>query len=227
MQLAMHYDQLWQSSLQHFRKGEFELDPLIEDKQDNRLGLTLLARIQADVDDRIQALINELQQVEPAQYYYPPSDRHLTLLSIISCYSGFELSQIALEEYLAVVQESLQGISPFSVEIKGITASPSCILLQGFPVGEQLGQLRNQLRQRFKASGLQHSIDKRYAIITAHSTMVRFKAPLQQPQLFLKKLQQYRDYNFGTTTIKEAELVCNDWYQREKHVKLLHTFPLR
>ncbi|TXK26409.1 mutarotase [Pontibacter qinzhouensis] len=227
MQLAAHYDALWQSSLQKFRQNKFELDPLLEDQQDQRFGITLLARLLPEVDARVQQFLDALRQVEPAQYYYPASDRHQTLLSIISCYQGFSLRQISVPDYVAVVQESLREVGPFAVELRGITASPSCIMLQGYPTDDSLGLLRNQLRKNFSASGLEQTIDKRYAIITAHSTVVRFVRPLQQPDAFLDKLLLYKDVNFGTSTITEAELVYNDWYQRQKHVKVLHRFRLR
>ncbi|WP_187262384.1 2'-5' RNA ligase family protein [Pontibacter beigongshangensis] len=224
--LEAHYGAMWQRSFELFSSGIFEFDPLIEDKQDQRFGITLLARLQPEVDAKVQQVLDKLRQLEPEQYYQPASDRHQTLLSIISCYKGFALDQVAVDDYVAVVQESLREVGPFAVEVRGITASSSCILLQGFPQGDSLGQLRNRLRDNFRASGLQQTIDKRYAIITAHSTVVRFKEPLREPERFLATLQPYRNFLFGTTTVTEAELVFNDWYQRQEHVKVLHRFQL-
>ena len=58
---------------------------------------------------------------------------------------------------------------------KGVTASPSCLMIQGFMNHESLNITRNNLRKKLKNTTLQQSIDKRYSIQTAHSTVCRFR----------------------------------------------------
>ncbi|MBA9076053.1 MULTISPECIES: 2'-5' RNA ligase family protein [Rufibacter] len=226
MNLLEHYTCLWEETEAQFTAGHFELDPLLDSPHDSRRGLTVLIRPGAEVKARLRQFLQELAQLEPAQYYYPASDIHITLLSIISCYPGFQLGQINLAPYSHLVQQALQGVSPFQVEFTGMTASPSCVMVQGFPLGEQLNQLRNNLRTAFQASGLQQSIDQRYAIQTAHSTVVRFRKPLQQPQQFLEKLREYRHQAFGSCVVREVELVYHDWYQRQENTQVLGRFSL-
>ncbi len=113
----------------------------------------------------------------------------------------------------------------FKIQFKGLTASPSCILIQGF-LTNTLNEIRDELRKTFKNSDLQQSIDKRYNIQTAHATVIRFKSELTDQTALINLIEKYREFDFGTFEIKQIELVYNDWYQREKFVKKLHTFSL-
>lgn len=89
-----------------------------------------------------------------------------------------------------------------------------------------MNEIRDDLRTAFKNSDLQQSIDKRYAIQTAHATVIRFRSELIHINALLNLIKKYRDFDFGTFEVKEVELVYNDWYQRERFVKKLHQFYL-
>lgn len=222
--LASHYAQMWRDAMQRFEAGTCEPDPLIDDPTDDRRGITLLARPSDQLKAQIADFQNELRRVEPDQYFYPASDFHLTILSIISCYTGFRLADVAIADYIEVIETCLA--SPIQIRIQGITASPSGILVQGFPVGDELDRLRDALRHAFRAGALQHSIDSRYKISTAHLTVARFRKPLANPKKMIDKLEQFRDFPFGKMTISVLHLVFNDWYQQAGKVKSLHAFSL-
>lgn len=226
MNLIEHYDKLYYDSIQRIRNGDYQIDNQIKSLNDNRRGITLLIRPDKTTRKNILGFIEKLKAIEPEQYYYPDLDIHLTVLSIISCYEGFELSKISIDDYVKIIVKSLHNIPGFSIEFTGITASPSCIMVQGFPKTDTLNQIRNSLRENFKTSKLQQSIDERYPIQTAHSTIVRFKEKLKDKGAFVKILEEYRDFEFGNFKVDSMELVYNDWYLREKYVKELHRFKL-
>lgn len=226
MNLEQHYDKLYNASVQKILSGSYELDSLIDAGNDDRLGLTL--RIEPDkvVKERIQRLLNEMKEVDPYQYYYPDSDIHVTLLSIISCYSGFDLSKVAIHDYITIMAQCLKRSEPFAITFRGVTASPSCVMIQGFMENNALNLLREELRKRLKHSGLEQSIDKRYSIQTAHSTVVRFRSPLCNTSKLVGILEKYRDFYFGSWEVNSVELVLNDWYHRNGTLKKLHSFML-
>lgn len=223
--LTDHYDKMWKSARLQFESGKCEMDSLIDDNEDQRRGITLLARLEDLLSAEISNFQRELKEVESTQYFQPITDLHLTILSIISCYAGFRLDQIVPEEYQRIIEACLPV--PFTIRFEGITASPSGILIQGFPQNNTLDQLRDGLRIAFKNSNLQHSIDSRYKINTAHLTMMRFKKPLTNPEVFVKLLDKYRAHLFGTMEINHLNLVFNDWYQRTEKVQELATFELK
>lgn len=226
MNTKAHYDKLYAAAISQIATGNCQIDFQIDSNTDNRFGITLLIRPSIAIKNKIQEFLNELKELEPKQYYYPNTDIHITVMSIISCYENFDLTQIKLSEYVALIQKSLITYTKIKIQFKGVTASPSCLMIQGFMNNENLNTMRNELRFKFKNSTLEQSIDARYAIQTAHSTVVRFKEELQHKTEFLKVVEKYRHTDFGTFNVDKVELVYNDWYQKKKHVKVLHEFEL-
>jgi 2'-5' RNA ligase len=226
MGLAEYYEHLCSQALKEFEANRFQLDHLVDSSSDTRYGITLLARPSDQVKQAISEALEEIKSTAPEQYYYPESDIHITVLSIISCYPDFSLSDINLSKYSQLISEVLRQAMPFSIIFEGLTASPECIMIRGFPESNTLNSIRSQLRKDFKKSTLQHSIDKRYRIRTVHSTVLRFKQEISALSAFVEKIKALKTRKFGTCTIDELEFVANDWYLRKQSVKLLDKFKL-
>ncbi|MEM6262871.1 MAG: mutarotase [Bacteroidota bacterium] len=227
MNLKVHYDQLYRDSIQKIQADAYQVDKLIDSEHDTRFGLTLLVRPDKATTHRVQQVLSKIRAVEPQQYYYRDADLHVTVMSIISCYEGFTLGQIKVEEYVDTIQKSIQGVGRFDIEFRGLTASPSCLMVQGFFTHDTLDRIRDNLRANFSATNLEQTLDKRYPTQTAHSTIFRLKETLANKEQFLEIVDTYRDFHFGTLTVDTLELVYNDWYQRRERVKVLHRFELR
>ncbi|SNR57881.1 2'-5' RNA ligase family protein [Flavobacterium sp. ov086] len=226
MNLQEHYNELYKQSSEAILAGNYKLDSQINDQNDSRFGITLLIRPNEVIKANIQLFLNELKAIDPLQYYYPNSDIHITAMSIISCYEGFSLDKVSIPDYVEIIQKSLLDLNEIKIEFRGVTASPSAIMIQGFPTDESLNNLRDKLRENFKKSTLEQSIDSRYAISTAHVTVVRFQEKLQTPEKLIAITEKFRDFDFGTFTVDKIELVYNDWYQREKNTIQLADFHL-
>lgn len=226
MNLQEHYNELYKKSSNAILAGNFKLDSQINNISDSRFGITLLIRTSDEIKANIQSFLDELKAIEPEQYYYPDSDLHITVMGIISCYDGFSLNKIKIKEYLEIIQQSMVELDTIEIEFRGVTASPSALMIQGFPTDESLNNFRDKLRENFKKSTLEQSIDSRYAIATAHSTVMRFQEKLQNTEKLIDVVEEYRNYNFGNFKVKKLELVYNDWYQREKNTIHLAEFYL-
>ena len=226
MNLKEHYSELYKESVKKISSGKYEIDNLIDSKSDKRFGITLLVRPSNEVKAKIKKLTLELKKAEPNQYYYPNSDIHITVMSIISCYDDFNIENIELSKYIELIKKCLPNKKNIEINFKGLTASNSCIMLQGFMNNNVLNEIRDNLRFEFKKSELEQSLDKRYSIQTAHSTIVRFRNHLNEKENFLKIIDKYADFDFGTFEIKKIELVYNDWYQRKELVKKLYEFKI-
>lgn len=227
MNLTEHYNQLYSSSVEAISTGKYSIDSEIKNELDSRFGITLLIRPNDEIKANIHNFITELKKAEPEQYFYPDSDIHVTVMSIISCSEDFILSEISPNDYIEIILKSLIEVDTISIQFKGITASSSAIMIQGFPTDDTLNNFRNKLRENFKSSGLKQSIDSRYSIATAHSTVMRFQEKLANPEKLLETASKFRDYDFGAFDVKCLELVYNDWYQREKNTRSLGDFYLR
>lgn len=227
MNLQEHYDQLYKKAKEAILDGKYSIDSDIKNESDSRFGITLLIRPSDEIKSEIQLLLYDLRKAEPEQYFYPDSDIHITVMSIISCSEEFTLNQISPNDYIEIICKSLVEVDNIKIKFKGITASPSAIMIQGFPTDETLNNLRNKLRENFKDSGLQQSIDSRYTISAAHATVMRFQDKLQDPKKLIEITDKYRDYDFGEFEVKNLELVYNDWYQRKSNTRVLGDFGLR
>ncbi|KQO25077.1 mutarotase [Flavobacterium sp. Leaf82] len=226
MDLNQHYNQLYKTSSETILEGNYKLDTQINNTSDSRFGITLLIRPNETITANIKLFLEELRAIEPNQYYYPDSDLHITVMSIISCYEDFTLNKIEIKDYIDIIQQSLVHLDKIKIEFRGVTASPSAVMIQGFPTDESLNNFRNKLRENFKNSVLEQSIDSRYTIAAAHSTVMRFQEKLQNPKKLIEITEKFRDYDFGEFEVKNIELVYNDWYQREGNTIHLAKFVI-
>ena len=226
MDLRTHYDNLYKNSLQVFSSQGVEVDHNIDNPKDDRYGLTLIFRPDENTRKKMIEFTNELSKIDSLQYYYPSSDIHITILSIISCTAGLKLKNIEVSDYINLIAHQLKGIGRFELNMEGITASPSCIMIRGYPKYDTLNSIRNRLRSAFKLSDLEQSLDQRYLLQTAHSTVMRFRQPLKQKNLILETIEKFKIQSFGTFEVRKVDLVYNDWYHKRKNVQLLHSFDL-
>ncbi|MEH6453700.1 MAG: hypothetical protein V7782_11745 [Psychromonas sp.] len=221
------YNGMWVNAIQCIKDGKYEVDSSINSSDDTRRGLTVLYYLSEKVGASIRELSDELERIEPEQYYYPTNEFHLTVLSIITCVAGFKLSNIDVQAYSNAFAQAVKDIGPFKIKYSGITASPSCVLVQGFPDTNQLNILRDTLRVNFTKANLHTSIDVRYEISTAHATIVRLQSPLRNTDKFIEVLCKYRDRDFGTVEVGKLDFVFNNWYQDLSVTKLLSSKILK
>jgi 2'-5' RNA ligase len=220
------YNDLYNESSQKILNENYSIDSNIDNPADKRFGMTLVIKPEIETKNKIQNFLNELKTIEPEQYYYSNPDLHVTALSIISCYEGFNLADITVSEYSKIIAESLESLCEFEIEFKGITASDSAIMIQGYPKTKTLNEIRENLRSNFGKSSLQKSIDRRYPLTAAHITVLRFRKKLNDASQFINYIEKYRDYDFGTSKINKLDLVYNDWYQRKEVVQKLAEFDI-
>ena len=221
------YDDMWVNAIQRIKDDKYEVDNSINSSEDTRRGVTVLSYLSNALGVAIRELLDELKGIEPEQYYYPTNEFHLTVLSIITCVKDFKLSDIDLKAYSDAFEQAVKDIGPLKIRYSGVTASPSCILVQGFPDNDQLNILRDKLRSSFKKANLYTTIDLRYEISTAHTTVVRFRSPLRNRDEFIEVLSKYRKSDFGTLEVDRLDFVFNNWYQDLSVTKQLSSKELR
>lgn len=224
--LEKKYNVMWETSQAHFAEQGVDIDPNIYSNCDNRKGITVIAKFSSDLGVEVCQSFEKLKRIEPKQYYYSENELHLTVLSLISCNENFSVEQINIDEYKSAIVKAVMGIKPFKISFKGVTASSSCIMLQGFPMDDSLLHLRNNLRNIFAQSSLFNTIDERYKIDTAHSTAIRFQHKLEQMKEFFQLLEEFRKLDLGILYVKELQLVYNDWYHKEDKTVILSTIRL-
>lgn len=221
------YDRLWAEAEAAFRQDAIQLDPYLEYPEiDRRRGLCLVARPSAATGAEFAGFVARLQALEPEQYYYKPSEFHVTVLTLINAYASFDLEAVPLDRYRTALEAVLCRQPALSIRFRGITASPAAVMIQGYAAGDALNLLRDTIREALGRAGLGDGIDVRYRITTAHSTCMRFRAPLRNPGALYDLLAGARDHEFGTSTIGGVDLMTHDWTMSEGRARRLASYPL-
>ncbi|EPR66605.1 hypothetical protein ADICYQ_4367 [Cyclobacterium qasimii M12-11B] len=178
------------------------------------------------VKEAFETFIHKAQHILPDQYFYQAADLHVTVMPIISCYEGFSLEKLDLDKYESLIQKALEGIGKIELNFEGVFTSPSCLIIKGYPLNDALTRFRQNLRNSFATSKVEQSLDKRYKLVTAHSTVVRFSKPIEEVNAVLALVDAFSNHKFGQQAFDQVEFVFNDWYQRKSIVKTLNTYTL-
>lgn len=225
--LRQRYDQMWSAAIGKIRSGKIELDPVLAARSgDARRGLTLVARPSAPVRQCVRAFVRRMRQIEPDQYYYSASEFHVTILSLFTATVNHALFFAKQDRYVAAVETALKKAQPLTIRFDGVTVSPGTVMIQGFFEDDALNELREILREQLRNRVLGAGVDERYRLETAHMTVARFRAPLQDGHRFAMMLQKARARRFGTTIVRNLSLVTNDWYLSRHGTQVLKRYRL-
>ena len=221
------YEKLWREAVAALEQGSPRLDPFLKNRTgDQRRAVTLIARPSPEVCNRVGNFLQEIATVAPGQYYYQPAEFHLTVLSVIPGSENWRGLMQKLPDYLTVLDEILRNRSAFSVAFRGVTASPEAVMIQGFPAGNTLAQLRDDLRAALSRRGLGENVDRRYKVVAAHLTVVRFATPMADWKPLKALLAAHRQTDFGECRVGSLELIESDWYASTDTVRTLREYPL-
>jgi len=202
--------------------GRVDVDPYLgqeTDKPDSRKGLTLIARPNQHSILAIKQALETLAPALGAQYIQPASDMHSTVLSVIPCSTDYPVEDSKVREYIDAVNAAINSNScSFLIEYQGVTASSDAVIVKGYPNGSALQHLRDALLQNLRDRNLETSFDRRYPIIAAHITVIRFVEQPKNLNALAQLLLELNDQQLGASTINQLELVENDWYMRASSV---------
>jgi 2'-5' RNA ligase len=221
------YEQLWAEAMSAFESGAPQVDPHLTNlEKDFRRGVTLAFRPSPAVLEKANPFLNQLVAVAPGQYFYRPEQVHVTILSIISGTELWRQEIRRLADCRAIINEVLRRQRPFKICFRGVTASPNAVMIQGFPAGDGLNQLRDELRQAFAQNGLGGQLDRRYKTTSAHMTVMRFSRLETDWQQLAALLAKNRTRNFGEIKVNRIQLIWGDWYASAKTVRILQEYHL-
>lgn len=225
--MAAIYETLWNEATAAFTRGEPQIDPLLSHRTtDLRRCVTLVLRLSPAVQAKVGEYMDRLATVCPEQYYYRPEELHVTVLSIISGSELWRKEMRQLAACRACISDVLSGQHAFKIVFKGVTASPGSVLIQGFPMGDGLSKIRDDLREAFARGGFGGMLDRRYKIKAAHITAMRFQKPVADLKRLVSLLEEGREINFGETEVNSVQLIWCDWYAAADSVRILQEYQL-
>lgn len=228
--LQAHYDAMWTGAIDAVRSGDVDLDATLaadaDAGADPRRGLTVIARPDAALAARLSGMIDGLAAIETAQHCQPVTDLHVTMLSLFTVCAAYRDHLARLDDYRAAVRGAVHAMPAFDIDFHGVTVSRGAVLAQGFPRDGTLETLRARLRAGLRARGLDGALDRRYTLVTAHATLMRFIAPLSDPARLAAMLTGLRAEPLGTLRVGHLELVLNDWTMRTDRLRRIDAFDL-
>jgi len=228
LELTMEiYEKMWQEASAAFQRGEVQVDLHLLDKSgDSRRGVTLVLRPSEVVRGRVVEYLEELKAVCPGQYFYQPEELHVTVISVVSMTERWREEFKPLDEYRRLIAGALTVQRKFQIRFRGITASPSTVAIQGFPEGDSLGRIREELRSAFRRADFEGGLDRRYKIVAAHMSALRFSQPEIDWERLLPLLSAGRNIDFGVSEVECLQLIQGDWYASAGTVQVLDEYPL-
>jgi 2'-5' RNA ligase len=145
---------------------------------DMRCGVNIICRPTIEIVEYIVSTQEYLRVLEPDQYYYPPSDLHLTLVEICHSRTPEEVAPIA-----RVVGPELNRIaamtSPSKVDSPMLVFDSHAVALNFLPADDALQNARQAILEGLANLGI--STDARYETRSAHVTLMRYITPLHSP----------------------------------------------
>jgi hypothetical protein len=221
------YDEMWQRAMEAFQRSELQIDPqLLDIKHDQRLGLGCIIRPVLATFPALPVLLDELAYLVPDQHYYRLEELHISVLTPIPSFVGFDLMAVPLGDYLEMFRTAVATHPPFALTFAGVTASPSAIMLQGFFPPGTLASLRTTLMAALEEAGLAACMDRRYPLRGAHMTLLRFSRPPGDLSSLRRRLTELRETPFGSSWVTEIRLVTADWYMSHTKVRTVACLPL-
>ncbi len=225
--IQANYDEMWRRAMQAFQRGELQIDAqLLDIEHDRRLGLGCIIRPRLAALPAVPALLDELACLAPDQHCYRLEELHISVLTPIPSFVGFDLRAVPLEDYLEIFRTAAAAHPPFALTFAGVTASPSAIMLQGYFPPDTLASLRATLMAALEDARLAVGMDRRYPLRGAHMTLLRFSRPPSNLGLLRQCLVELRETPFGSSRVTEIRLVTADWYMSHKKVRTVARFPL-
>jgi hypothetical protein len=177
--------------------------------------VTLVARLPADVGDRIAAAA--AQVADHGQYLYPPSDLHLTVVDCSAHLLRGNLDE-ALGELSVSVRHVLDGVEAPAVHLHGMNLFSASVYVQAWDVDGDVRRLRSRVRRNL------HSRPKPRDVVS-FVNVVRFQKAVSRAAI--AAVARERRTEFGAFALGSVELVLTDRVLSSAGTTVLERYPLR
>lgn len=229
-ELKILYNKWYENNRPLIASGQWKLideNILLNPLNDQLRGLNIIAFLPDNINQIIESKL--VDKINKFGWIIPKEGRHITILDIIPHNSGILLGEQKVKEmdYQDVVAKTIYNFrNKVEIELEGIFASPDGITIQGFPVGEGLFKLREELRKKLSALGLVNLEEKKYTIQTAHVALIKFTSLIDGVEL-LKVVDSLRDVKLGKFEISELILSFSCRYDKIKSIEVVGKYKIR
>jgi 2'-5' RNA ligase len=162
---------------------------------------TFLAfEVEERVHDRVAQMTGQLKNIDRNVRWVRPKNAHVTI------HFFGEVEQVDVPEIESIIEKAIEHISPFDVEVRGISAFPSLerasVIWYGIVMHENLLAVYNTVRDGLLGKDLVEKLETR--VYTPHLTAGRVRRRINS-QLLQELRIHGREY-FGTFTVDSLVL---------------------
>ena len=209
-QIKEYYDRILEQNKEVILKGGTGDPYLLAPDTDTRMALALIIQIHPSINKVIDRYMNEMKAIEPDLYYYPDTDRHITVMDILRGMPGRTVPE-NIKDYIACIQECAYNINPFDFVFDGFTMSDNAVMIRGY-YEYPLEHFRQQLRSELKKRAL--PLEERYQTFSGHITIARIPDRLTHPEQFFDYIQNRKF--IGRMQAVIMRLMFHNWYDSKK-----------
>ena len=116
------YDHIFAEGKEELARGGVVDSFLVNPQTDTRMGVSLVIRVPDELQNPLCEELGELREMEPALYYYPQLNYHVTLLDLLRGRPGLTCPPDLAKKYFDCVKAAVADIEPFSISLEGLTA---------------------------------------------------------------------------------------------------------
>lgn len=212
--LRSEYEGLWTGSRQLLAAGRVTPDTAPVESS-GRWGVSAVLRPTGDVAATLAGVSETLAGFTGRrQTLYGPSNLHTTVRSIETYRAGVTDEDAAVRIYAEILDRIAGRRGPIRIAYRGLTASASGVLAQGWPVGDELYRLRRTLLEKLSDRGLSGGPEAERTRRTAHASLVTFAASPRYPEALVEFIEANRRTPYGVASFNSVEIVR---YERTKY----------
>jgi hypothetical protein len=207
--LSEEYDRIFRMSRDALTVGLVTPDTIPEHGS-WRWGVSLIFRLPTGLSKPLVDQAVEVANLAGSEHiYYQPEDLHMTVRTLEPFRKLLSLDDDCLSRYNRAINGVCRLVPPFKIEYRGLTASGQSILVQGWPEGDRLMDLRIQLHYALADEGLAFPPEDEPRRIrrTAHTSICVLTGTLIAPQRLVDLITRRRHHIYGWTTVSQLEVV--------------------
>ena len=225
------YDEIWENAQKHISAYDIVADGFWGPQNKKEHIIALNAIIAVDEKTQIKSALQQLQEIEPTQYYGNFSSLHttITIFDLVRTLDeNFRFDNEFIEKCRMVLRKALQETPSFMLYFQGLGATKGAVIAQGFGGTRVIG-MRNNIKKACEEEGI--SLNEKYQTSLTHSTLIRFTHSLENKAQFLDQIEQWRAIDLDRTPVTKILLVIHRWYISETGEKkigeeVLEEYPL-
>lgn len=147
----------------------------------------------------------------PGHIIYDAARVHVTVRSIEARRAAPRADDDRVQQYAQLLAQAALNLGPITFTFRGLTASRSGVMAQGWPEVTGLREMRNVLHRELEEHSLLSGPEYVRVRTTAHASLAVFTTCLADPAGLVVFIERNRGTDFGACTMDSLDLV---FYER-------------